>query len=109
MAVQADTIGELLVRDNKLRQADLDQALLVNTDNGGGTGPLLVRLGLVSDKDLADAYAKLYDVPLLKDDELPDTPVANQILPFRFLKSAHVAPIGETDDHICIAVSGPGG
>ena len=54
---QTETIGEWLVRDNKLRQADLEQALLVNADNGNGIGPLLVRLGLVSDKDLAAAYA----------------------------------------------------
>ena len=38
---QTETIGEWLVRDNKLRQADLEQALLVNADNGNGIGPLL--------------------------------------------------------------------
>ena len=107
MTTHSDTIGDILVRDNKLRLADLEQALLANGNNRNSVGPLLVRLGLVSDKDLAAAYAKRYDLPVLEEDELPDTPVANETLPFRFLKSAHVAPIDETADHICIAVCDP--
>ena len=103
----AENIGALLVRDNKLRQADLEQALLVNGSNGNAVGPLLVRLGLVSDTDLAAAYAKRYDLPVLEDDELPDTPVASGILTSRFLKSAHVAPIEETAGHIAIAIADP--
>ena len=107
MTAPSDTIGDILVRNNKLRLADLEQALLANGNNRNSVGPLLVRLGLVSDKDLAAAYAKHYDLPILDDDELPDAPVADEILPLRFLKSAHVAPIGETEHHICIAVSNP--
>ena len=55
MTAQVNNIGELLVKDSKLQQADLERALVVN--DGNGIGPLLVRLGLVSDKDLASAYS----------------------------------------------------
>lgn len=55
MTAQVNNIGELLVKDSKLQQADLERALVVNDHNGNG--PLLVRLGLVSDKDLASAYS----------------------------------------------------
>ena len=103
----AENIGEWLVRDKKLQQADFERALLVNSNNGNGIGPLLVRLGLVSDKDLTAAYAKHYDLPVLEDDELPDAPTDNYSWPYRFLKSANAVPIGETADRICIAVSDP--
>ena len=58
MTAQVNNIGELLVKDSKLQQADLERALVVNDHNGNGIGPLLVRLGLVSDKDLASAYSR---------------------------------------------------
>ena len=107
MAAQAGTIGEWLVRDNKLQQADLEQALLVNGSNGSGIGPLLVRLDLVSDKDLVSAYAKRYDLPVLQDNELPDTPVDNDALSVKFLKAASIVPVRETAEQLCIAVTDP--
>ena len=104
---QTETIGEWLVKDNKLQQADLEQALLVNADNGNGIGPLLVRLGLVSDKDLTAAYAGRYALPVLQDEELPDAPVHNDALSARFLKAANVVPISETAEQISVAVTDP--
>ena len=97
----------MLVRDNKLQQSDLEQALLINGSHGDGIGPLLVRLGLVSDKALAAAYAKCYALPVLKDEELPDTPMDNNALSIRFLKAAHMVPIRESAGQVSLAVMNP--
>ena len=107
MAVQAESIGEWLVRDGKLQQADLEQALLVNGNDGAGVGPLLVRLGLVSDRDLAAAYAGRYALPVLQDEDLPAAPVDNDALSVRFLKTAKALPINESADQISLAVTDP--
>ena len=104
---QSETIGEVLVRDDKLQQADLEQALLVNANNGNGIGPLLVRLGLVSDRDLTAAYAGRYALPVLQDEELPDAPVHNDALSARFLKAANVVLVSETAEQISLAVTDP--
>ena len=103
----AGNIGELLVRDNKLQQTDLEQALQVHGNSGNGIGPLLVRLGLVSDKDLAAAYAKRYALPVLEDNELPDAPIDNLSLPAGFLKTSNIVPISETAEHVSLAVADP--
>ena len=109
MAAQTDSIsiGEWLVREGKLQQGDLEQALLVSGNNGTGVGPLLVRLGLVSDKDLAAAYAGRYALPVLQDEELPAAPVDNDTLSVRFLKAAKALPINESADRISLAITDP--
>ena len=107
METLSATIGELLVKDNKLRQAELEQALVVNDNHSDGIGPLLVRLGLVSDQDLASTYARRYALPVLQDHELPDIPVDNSALSVRFLNTMNVVPLSEEDEQITIAVTDP--
>ena len=102
-----EKIGEWLVNANKLQQADLDQALAINNHNSNGIGPLLVRLGLVSDKDLTAAYARRYGLSVMQDEELPAAPVDNDALSVKFLKAANIVPISETTDRISIAIANP--
>ena len=110
-------LGDLLVTAGKIKQADLDRAFVVNENNATGLGPLLVRLGLISDRDLAETFAKAYDLPLLEDDDFPEVPINDCPLSTKFLKEAHVVPVAEDDeqavhvqlhrldaDHIDIAV-----
>ncbi len=84
------SIGQFLVTEGKLEQADLDRAALVNENDNKGLGLLLVRLGLVSDRDLAAAYADALALPLLKDEELPEVPLDDCPLSDKFLKEANV-------------------
>lgn len=107
METSSATIGDLLVKNNKLRQTELEQALIVNDNHHEGIGPLLVRLGLVSDKDLVAAYAKRYDLPVLQDDELPGIPVDNGELSIKFLNTMRVVPVSEEDEQITLAVTDP--
>ena len=53
LAETVNSIGEHLVAGGVLKSSDLERALLVNNNRLEGLGPLLVRLGLISDKDLA--------------------------------------------------------
>ncbi len=105
--VQQLAIGDQLVAEGKLSQADLDRALLVNENNSVGLGPLLVRLGLVSDRDLATVFAKSYDLPLLGDDDFPDVPIEDCQLSIKFLKEANIIPLAIDGDHIVIASADP--
>jgi general secretion pathway protein E len=107
MTIAANSIGNALVRDNKLQPAELERALVVNDNRTDGIGPLLVRLGLVSDKDLARSYAERHDLPVLPDHELPDMPVTIANLSHRFLKRARVVPIHTDDEKVTLAVTDP--
>lgn len=64
------SIGQFLVDEGRLEQTDLDRALLVNDSDPKG-------LGLVSDRDLASAYASVFNLSLLKDEDIPYVPRAS--------------------------------
>ena len=100
-------IGEQLVADGSLKRSDLDRALQVNNNRHEGLGPLLVRLGLVSDRDLAEAFAASSRLPLLADDDFPETPVEDCPLSAKFLRDAHIIPITDTDDAFTVAMADP--
>lgn len=107
MATATDTIGEALVHSNQLQPAELERALLVNDHNGDGLGPLLVRLGLVSEQSLARAYAERHGLPVLQEHEWPDMPVNLPNLSHKFLKQARVAPIHADEEAVTLAVADP--
>lgn len=100
-------IGELLVADGSLKRSDLERALLVNNNRQQGLGPLLVRLGLISDRDLADAFASSYKIPLLADEDIPEVPVENCLLSTKFMRDAQIVPIEDNEDGITIAITDP--
>ena len=100
-------IGAWLVNADKLQQADLQRALAVSAGDDAGIGPLLVRLGLVSDADLSAAYAERYGLPVLQDEELPEAPVDHGALSVKFQKAAGVLPVSDTAEQLCIAIANP--
>ncbi len=100
-------IGVWLVETDKLQQVDLEQALALSNHNSNEVGPLLVRLGLVSDTDLAAAYADRYDMPVMKDEELPEAPIESSALSVRFMKATNIVPISEVADRVNIALANP--
>jgi general secretion pathway protein E len=101
------SIGQFLVAEGSLEQADLERALLVNENDSKGLGLLLVRLGLVSDRDLAAAYASAFELPLLKDEDIPEVPVGDCPLSDKFLKEANVVPLLDDDEQFTVALADP--
>jgi general secretion pathway protein E len=69
---QRARLGELLVRDNKLAGRDLEQALAAQTEMGDLLGRVLVRLGLLSEIDVARVLASQLDLPLVAAGDFPD-------------------------------------
>ncbi len=68
---------------------------------------LLLRLGMVSERDMAEAAAEVLGLPLLSTKDCPDAPPAGVQLSLRFLKQLAVCPVGEGDDHVELLVAEP--
>ncbi|MCY4338001.1 MAG: type II secretion system ATPase GspE [Gammaproteobacteria bacterium] len=101
------TIGEALVKAGKLQPEELQQALSVNDQQADGIGPLLVRLGLVSEADLVNAYAEHYHLERLADHEIPVAPLNPDLFAGVFLEQAGVLPVSEERERITLAVTDP--
>ncbi|WP_183427937.1 type II secretion system ATPase GspE [Luteimonas sp. RC10] len=100
------------LRDNgRLKDVDLARAQRLHAEAGGSLLGLLGRLGLVSERDHAEACAAEFELPLLAGRELPDEPpeTAEGATPLsvRFLRQFHVLPIGEQDGRLRLWMSDP--
>ncbi|HEX5951534.1 MAG TPA: type II secretion system ATPase GspE [Rhodanobacteraceae bacterium] len=96
-----------LVERGRLKEADLARARRVHEEAPDGTlTALLTRLGLVSERDMAETWAELLDLPLLAAKDAPEAP-PELVLPVRFLKQHHVVPLAERDGTLELLVADP--
>ncbi|MEA3638357.1 MAG: ATPase, T2SS/T4P/T4SS family [Lamprobacter sp.] len=68
---------------------------------------MLVRLGLVSERDMAAASAEVLGLELITAEQYPDEPIAEEQLSLRFLKDARIMPLSATEQEITLAVADP--
>ena len=97
-----------LVARGRLKDTDLGRARRLHEESTEGTlTTLMARLGLVSERDLAEAWAELLQVPLLAARDAPELPPADLELSLRFLKQQHVVPVRDEKDGLALLVADP--
>ena len=67
----------------------------------------MVKLGLVSDKELVPLYSELTGFSILDDDDYPVNPIFESELSSKFLKENYILPIEAQDESIVIAMADP--
>ena len=85
----------------------LDRALAVQADSRERLGSLLVTLGIVAPRDVADALAAQLGLPLLDLAGYPELPVLEERVSARFLRDAHALPVREDADELVLAMADP--
>lgn len=86
-------LGEILTSANKLSPRDLERALLAQQEMGGYLGQVLVKLGLVSEQDVAQTLASQLGVRLLAAADYPEEPVELPGLAETFLSANNLVPV----------------
>ncbi len=103
-----ERISAHLIARGRLKEADLQRARrLYEEAPEGSFVTLMTRLGLVSERDAAEAVAEVLKLPLLSSKECPDAPPANVQTSVRFLKQHHVVPITESEQDVGVLVADP--
>ncbi|HSW83078.1 MAG TPA: type II secretion system ATPase GspE [Usitatibacter sp.] len=101
-------IGEILIGRAKLDPANLERALkLQEGEAREKIGVILLRLGMVSGRDLADALADQLDLPLATAADFPELPLLEERLSSKFLRDAQAVPLREDEDELAIAIADP--
>ena len=101
-------LGEILIERGKLDQAGLERALRLQ--EGGSRerlGSLLITLGVVAQRDVADALAHQFGLSLIEQKEYPEFPILEEQVSARFLRDARVLPVREDDRELVLAVADP--
>jgi general secretion pathway protein E len=100
-------IEAVLTSRGLLAGAALERVRRLEAESGERIDLIAAKLGLVSDADLAQAYAALLGSPLLSRDDFPAQPVAADRLQPAFLKRARIVPLAESEAAIALGMADP--
>lgn len=101
-------LGELLVKSGKLSADDLQRALQVCKLSGGKLGHILVRLGMVAEKDIATCLVEQCGYQLATAEDYPVEPVLDEhTLSPLFMREQHVLPLADEGTYIRVAMLDP--
>jgi general secretion pathway protein E len=103
----ATRVVSALESRGKLTHAEFGRARRLAEDAGDPVLPMLVRLGLVSERDMAQTLAEVLHLPLAQPADYPEAAVADGRLTLRFLKDSHSLPLREDADGLDVAVANP--
>jgi general secretion pathway protein E len=108
-AAEAGRLGARLVASGRLKPADLDRALRLQSTQTLSEllGVILIKLGLVSERDVVEALAHQLDVPLAERASFPETPIAAGRVSARFLAGRQALPLREDADAVHLAMADP--
>jgi general secretion pathway protein E len=93
-APSLDTLVDILLRTGQCDARVLERGRRVAEDTGQRLDAVLLQLGLVSERGLADAYASLLDLPVTDATRYPlHDPLFADRLTARFLRNARALPV----------------
>lgn len=102
-----DEVCVYLIESNRLKKADLKRAEAFREQNGGNLITLLVRLGLVSERDVAEAESSLLGLPLITTADLPEEAPEIGKLSLRYLKQNLLLPVSVSDGEMVVVMANP--
>jgi general secretion pathway protein E len=102
-----DGLAHLLVEHGQCDLKTLDRARRVAAESGQRLDSVMIQLGLVSERGLAEAYAALLGTRLVTPDRYPDEPLFAERLTTRFLRSARAMPIALAGEALLVAATDP--
>ncbi|MDT8450162.1 MAG: type II secretion system ATPase GspE [Wenzhouxiangellaceae bacterium] len=104
---RAAELCQLLIDQGRLRREDLNRARTYRDQHGGNLLTLLVRLGLVSERDLAVAQSELLAIPLCGERDYPERAPEIDSVSVRFMKQQHLVPIRVHDGRLDVVMADP--
>ena len=102
-----NSIGKLLIERGKLNAADLDRARRVQQETPERINVILTQLGLVSERDMAEALALYLDLPLVTAADYPIQAILEDQASIKFLKEYRIIPLADTAEGLVLAIADP--
>ena len=99
-------IGDILRDRGKVEEDELTRALRLQRDSGERIGGLLVQLGFIAERDLAEALAEHLGLPLVEASEYRGIPISAEISA-DFLQRARIIPLSEDEQQVVVAMADP--
>ena len=103
-----DKLTDILLRAGQCDVRGLERSRRVADETGQRLDTVLLQLGLVSERGMAEAYATLLDLPVARAEAYPqDQPLFADRLTARFLRHARALPMAMDGDTLVVAIADP--
>ena len=108
-AAEHRPICRLLLDSRKISEDHVERALALQREQQEQEriGSILVKLGLVSERDVAESLAEQLDIPLVERNGYPEDPVASTDISANFLRKRRTVVLDEDDDALTLAMADP--
>ncbi len=100
-------LGELLIEQGIITQAQLEKGLALQKEKGGLIGEILVALGFAKEEDIAQALTVQYGFPFLPLANYEIDPEITAIIPLRVCRQYLLIPIDKIGNNLTLAMSNP--
>jgi type IV pilus assembly protein PilB len=100
-------LGELLLKENLVNPAQLQEALGHQKQNGGKLGKAFVHLGFVKDEEITSLLSRQYGVPSINLDHFEVDPAIIKIIPAETARKYQVLPLSRSGATLTIAMADP--
>ncbi|HTQ80946.1 MAG TPA: type IV-A pilus assembly ATPase PilB [Thermoanaerobaculia bacterium] len=106
-AAGSGKFGELLVKTGKISQAQLQEALALQKDQGGRLGSNLIKLGYLTDRQLVESLSQHFKVPSvdLKGMEIDEAVI--KIIPPDIARKYTILPVNKAGATVTVAMIDP--
>ncbi len=106
-AAPLERLTAYLVASNKITPGGLDRAAQVAAESEESVETVLTRLGLIPERDLANAIASVFGLPLASEKDYPAVPVLEDRLSRKFLRGMRTIPIADSPGRLRVAMINP--
>ena len=104
----SEQLGELLVERGKLSVDNFNRAKTLSARSNEKLSSVLLKLGMVSERDMAEVLAEQYDLQLVLPERYPDIPVLDdKTVSPRFYKQSRTMPLYAEEDYLILAMADP--
>ncbi|HKT80531.1 MAG TPA: type IV-A pilus assembly ATPase PilB [Vicinamibacterales bacterium] len=100
-------IGELLVKEKRISQDQLQQALNHQKANGGKLGYNLVKMGMVKDEEITALLSKQYGVPSINLTQFEIDSAVIKLIPADTANKYQIVPLSRAGATLTIAMTDP--
>ncbi len=100
-------IGAVITRRTGLDPAHLDRALRLQAGSSERLGTLLVKMGLIAERDLAEALGDQLGLEVVGTRDYPEDPVLQGQISPEFLQRVAAIPLEETESDVAVAMADP--
>jgi len=100
-------LGELLVRNKLITKEQLDKALQVQKASGNKLGYDLVKLGFVTDEDIAQCLSRQFGIPAINLSHFEIDQAVLDLVPVEICRKYDLIPVNRTGAVLTVSMADP--